>query len=127
MMNHKYIAIVVGILMAFAWQYCNAEIIGYLSLWRFPDHWPIWIRIGAPALLFFIVTAVSNAIIIGLFKTAASWAINASMLAYCASVVYGHWEVPNGMAEMILSAALITMAILSGLISLFFIKRKMGS
>jgi hypothetical protein len=117
------VATVTGILLAFLWQFLNAEIVGYLALWRFSDHWTMWAHIALPALLFLGITTFSYWVLMLAFRAASAAAIWASFLGFTVLMVYAHAEVSTGRAALAFSGVLIGVAVLSGLVALKIVRR----
>jgi hypothetical protein len=111
-------AMAVGIVVAYLWEFLNAEIVGYLALWRFSDHWPLWAHIALPALLFLGIAAVTHWVLMLVLRDVGTAAIWASIIAFSILMLYAHIEVETGSRELLFSGTLIGAAVLSGLIAI---------
>jgi hypothetical protein len=111
-------AVAVGIVVAYLWEFLNAEIVGYLALWRFSDHWPLWAHIALPALLFLGIAALSHWILVLVLRDFGIAAIWASIVAFGILMLYAHMDVETGIQELAFSVTLIGAAVLSGVVVL---------
>ncbi len=105
--------------MAFLWHYIYAQVLGYLALWRFPDQWPLWARIGVPTLFFLCVVVLpSYYLLIRLFGKTSTAAIWSSCLTYTTLTVYAHTEIATQNLELLPSALLVCTTVLAGFVAL---------
>ncbi len=118
-LRNRVVACLGGAATAFLWHYINAQVLGYLALWRFPDHWAPWARVGVPTLFFLCVVVVpSYYLLIRVFGKTSTAAIWSSCLTYAALMVYAHTEIAAQGLELLSSALLVFMTVLAGFVAL---------
>jgi len=111
-------AIAIGSAVAYLWEFLNAEIVGYLALRTFSDHWPLWAHIALPALLFLGITAITYWALMLALRGLWSAAVWASFIEYSFLVLYAHLKVDTGTGELVFSGTLVFVAVISGLVAL---------
>jgi hypothetical protein len=99
--------VLLGIAIAFVFIYINIQVFGYLSLWRFADNWPTFIRIIVPVFLFIFVVGGSYYAVSFLPGSTGKAAILSSFLSFVASRVYAHATVETTNIGWLTSGLLI--------------------
>jgi len=120
----KWIAIVAGVVAGLFWHYLNAQIFGYLAIWRFPEHWGAAARMVTPVVLFFVAAVVTCWVLVRCFGRASAAGICASLVSYALGEIYALVVVSHGAPEIFASVLLVCAAALAAVIGVRFARTR---